>query len=136
MARSRKTSAAKLMEQVASLSTSAPQVVAHRMARLAVAGPVLSARDRKEFTGMVAEKQLAFAQSLRGMWVAGWQVNQVLWLAYMRSLSPGQAFKPMAGAQWLGQAGRGGLAVLSKGLDPIERKAASNARRLAGGRRS
>ena len=45
------------------LAISVPQVVAHRMARMALAGSPLSARDRREFTGMVNEKLVAFWQS-------------------------------------------------------------------------
>ena len=61
--RNAKSSAAKVVD----ISLAAPQVVAHRVARMVQSGPVLSERDRKEFTGMVQEKQLAFSQS--------WMIN-------------------------------------------------------------
>ena len=45
--------------QLVDLGIAAPQVVAHRLARMAAAGTTPSARDRREFTGMVLEKQTA-----------------------------------------------------------------------------
>ncbi len=60
--RKSKSIAAKSME----LAIAVPQVVAHRVTRMALAGPRLSDRDRKEFQMMVMEKQTAFAQA----WVA------------------------------------------------------------------
>jgi len=53
--------------RAAELAVAAPQVVAHRVARMAVAGPALSERDRKEFKLMVAEKQAALTQAIQAM---------------------------------------------------------------------
>ena len=58
--RKKSTSAA---AKLAEISIASPQVIAHRVTRMAMSGPVLSERDRKEFTNMVQEKQVAFAQS-------------------------------------------------------------------------
>jgi len=44
--------------KLAGLGFAAPQVIAHRLTRMALAGPTMSARDRKEFTGMVVEKHV------------------------------------------------------------------------------
>lgn len=99
------------------LGLATPQVMAHRMARMSLAGPMLSARDRKEFTGMVVEKQVAFAQAWTGMMTALMWEQQHWLLACMTGQVPN-----------LCQASE---RVLSKGLAPVHRKAVSNAKRLS-----
>lgn len=91
------------------LSLAAPQVIAHRTARMALAGRPLSARDRKEFTGMVLEKQLAFSRS---------------WIAASQSVFSAQ----LALASW---AWRHADSIASAALAPIHRKAVGNAKRLS-----
>lgn len=116
---SRKTSSAgKLLE----LGVAAPQVVAHRLARMAAAGPVLSTRDRKEFVGMVLEKQAAFAQGWAAMWVEGWRAQQQIALACLS----GKPWTPRDTAQASAAFER----ITSSGLAPMHRKAVANARRL------
>ena len=56
-----------LSAKTAELALAVPQVVAHRLLRMAHAGPHLSARDRKEFARMVAEKNSAFGESWNAM---------------------------------------------------------------------
>ena len=63
-----------IFSKAADIAVASPQVVAHRVARMALAGPVLNDRDRKEFTGMVQEKQLAFAQSF-----VAWNTEILRW---------------------------------------------------------
>ncbi|NJM32857.1 MAG: hypothetical protein HC848_08415 [Limnobacter sp.] len=104
---------------MAELSVAAPQVVAHRVARMATAGPVLSARDKKEFTGMVQEKQLAFSQSWFAMCMEIMAMQQRFYL----SMLGGRA--PALSTLW-------GASVFAKGLAPIHRKAVSNSKRLGG----
>ena len=53
-----------LIAKAAELAFAAPQVVAHRVTRMAIAGPSLSERDRKEFQRMGAEKTAAFSEFL------------------------------------------------------------------------
>ena len=53
-----------LIAKVTELAFAAPQVVAHRVTRMAIAGPSLSERDRKEFERMGAEKTAAFSEFL------------------------------------------------------------------------
>ena len=53
--------------QLAELSVAAPQVIAHRMTRMALNGPIYPRRDQVEFTRMVQEKQVAFMQSWAAM---------------------------------------------------------------------
>ena len=56
-----------IARQAAELAVAVPQVIAHRLTRLALAGPAPSARDRKEFRRMGAEKAAAFAESWNAM---------------------------------------------------------------------
>ena len=77
--RPRRGSASQLVE----LGIAAPQVVAHRLARMAAAGTTPSARDRREFAGMVLEKQTAFAQGWMAMWVEAALAQQRFLLACM-----------------------------------------------------
>ena len=119
--RSRRSSASHLVD----LGIAAPQVVAHRLARMAAAGGTLSARDRREFTGMVLEKQTAFAQGWIAMWVEAALVQQQFLLACL-SGTPWTATQALrAGAHW--------EQVLVRGLAPLRNKAVANARRLGRG---
>ncbi len=52
-----------LAAKAADLAVAVPLVVAHRVTRMALSGPKLSLRDRKEFDRMVAEKNDAFGES-------------------------------------------------------------------------
>lgn len=113
--------------QAVELALAVPQVVAHRMTRMAVAGPTLSSRDRREFTRMVAEKNSAFASAWQAMAAQAAIANQALAAAFLRSFwSPPQM--PMHAIAQLQNAA---LGVLEEGMAPVHRKAVSNARRLA-----
>lgn len=123
MPRSRRTAQpARLALQWAELGVAAPQVVAHRMTRLALAGSPMSARDRKEFTGMVAEKQVAFAQAWMAMFTEGWRLQQQMALAWLGGAT---ATRQSALAR------KGAARIAGAGLAPVHRKATANARRLA-----
>ena len=125
--RNAKTAAAKMVD----ISLAAPQVVAHRVTRMAHSGPVLSERDRKEFTGMVQEKQLAFAQSFLA-WntaVLRWQMHmQMQWFSACLRGDYAKAFQPFFSPLPLAAAGEKAAA---QALEPVRRKAVSNAKRLA-----
>jgi hypothetical protein len=60
------------------LAVAVPQVVAHRATRAALAGPIVSERDRKEFQRMLNEKHVAFAQACWEMALQMCRVNQEL----------------------------------------------------------
>ncbi len=117
--RPRRTSASHLVD----LGIAAPQVVAHRLARMAASGATPSAGDRREFTGMVLEKQTAFAQGWMAMWVEAALAQQRFLLACL------------SGAPWTGTHASRAAAdwerLLSRSLAPVSRKATANARRLA-----
>lgn len=106
----------RLSRQAAELAVAVPQVVAHRLTRMALTGPLPSARDRREFHGMAQEKVHAFWQSWFGMGWAMAQAMQQAWLAMLQG-----ARVPLLDTQ----------AILSHGLAPVHRKATANARRLA-----
>ncbi len=130
---SRKTSALAL--KTAELAFAAPQVIAHRTARMALAGPVLSARDRKEFEGMVAEKGTAFVQSWQAMWLQSLLAQQTMALSLMRAAWSPAGWGTAAAAALAGQAQAAALGIASGGLAPVHRKAVANARRLGRARR-
>lgn len=128
--------AASVARQATGIAVAAPQVVAHRLTRMAVAGPNPSARDRREFTRMVTEKQAAFQQSWAAMGLQSMVAGQALMQAWMRMwwmpwsppLFNGTALASQA-AHWQNAL----WSVAGKGLAPVHRTAVANARRLARG---
>ena len=126
-ARGTRSLAAKAVE----LAFVAPQVVAHRVTRMALAGPKLSLRDRKEFERMVAQKKSAFGESWNAMAAQAALANQQLAASFFRSfLSAAMGKKPSAGASAT-QLHKAALGILGKGFAPVHRKAVANAKRLA-----
>lgn len=126
----RKRKSVSLAVKMAELAFAAPQVVAHRVTRMAVAGPILSQRDRKEFQRMSAEKAEAFAESWNAMTMQVFNANQALAASFFRSFrSPSLRGMPSAGAV-TAQLQSVALDVLGKGLSPVHRKAVANAQRL------
>jgi hypothetical protein len=123
--------AASVARQTTDLALAAPQVVAHRLARMAAAGPRPSARDQREFTRMVAEKQQAFQQSWTAMGLQSMVAGQSMALAWMRLWAtpwPGGAWNGHAlASQWQNAL----WGVVDKGLTPVRRTAVANARRLS-----
>jgi hypothetical protein len=129
------------------------QVIGHRTARMASAGPLPNARDRKEFTLMGQEKVEAIAGSACAVTFRMIAINQQLaamafkqavgtstgLLALAASASPAQSNKrqakllrgalahSMSSASHLA-ASMAGLA--QQGLEPIHSRATGNAKRL------
>jgi hypothetical protein len=127
--RKRKTTS--LIVKAAELAFAVPQVVAHRVTRMAIAGPSLSERDRKEFKRMGAEKTAAFSESWNAMTMQAFRANQALAASFLRSFwSPSRSGMPSASAV-AAQLHGAALGVLGKGMSPVHRKAVANARRLA-----
>lgn len=122
--------ATSVARQTAELALAAPQVVAHRMLRMAAAGAQPSARDQREFTLMVAEKQDAFTQAWTAMALQSMSASQSWMLGWMRLWS-----MPWAPGVWGGQAlvsqwQNAAWSVAAKGLAPVRRTAVANAKRL------
>jgi hypothetical protein len=114
----------------AELALSVPQVVAHRVTRMALSGPQLSARDREEFERMVAEKNAAFGESWSAMARQAAVVNQALAGSIFKSfLSVARGKRPHASTS-VAQLQRAALTVLREGVTPVHRKAVANAKRL------
>jgi hypothetical protein len=125
--RKSKSVAVKSME----LAIAVPQVVAHRVTRMALAEPQLSDRDRKEFQMMVNEKYAAFARGWADMTMQVFRTNKAITTSVLRSfLTPFSYKKPLA-ASVVVQVQNAAIGVLGKGLAPVHRQAVSNARRLA-----
>ncbi len=120
-----------LLTQAAELSLAVPQVVAHRVARMAVAGHAPSARDRKEFALMLAEKKDAFGESWNAMAQQAVRANQSLAVSFMDSLWAPSLRGKASTTALATQLHHAALGVLGKGMAPVHRKAVANAKRLA-----
>lgn len=115
------------------IAFAAPQVIAQRTSRMALAGAQPSARDRREMVRMGQEKAEAFGES----WLAmGWRLWQLQTSAAASLWS-----------QWLRQGPQMALAVeqpllqalphiVATGLKPVHRRVTANAKRLTAPRRA
>lgn len=116
------------------LAIAVPQVIAHRVTRMAIADPKLSQRDRKEFHRMGTEKIAAFSESWIAMMMQAALANQQLAASFIR----------LFWSPWLWMLGSNSssnstssqlhnatLGVFAKGIAPVHRTAVANAKRLA-----
>ncbi|MEO6032677.1 MAG: polyhydroxyalkanoate granule-associated phasin [Burkholderiaceae bacterium] len=126
-----KRGAQSLAVKATELAVAVPQVVAHRVTRMALSGPKLSARDRKEFKLMVDEKNSAFAASWGAMASQAARANQALALSFFRSFMTVAWGQRPSAAVSPAKLQRAALGVLDKGLAPVHRKAVANAKRLS-----
>ncbi len=122
----------KLAQQALGLSMAVPQVIAHRVGRMATAGPNPSARDRKEFKQMGAEKTAAFYESWAAMGMAAMKAQQQMTAAMWRTAAtaPWTLGRPGSLLPTSNTLARHALQVLSQGVAPVHRRAVSNAKRL------
>jgi hypothetical protein len=126
----RRRSSSALAAQASQLAVAVPQVVAHRLTRMALAGRKPSARDRREFHRMGAEKIAAFQESWLAMYAEAWRLQQKAALNAMQALwmpwlAPRRRGTPLE--RWQ----RATLGVLGRGMGPVHRRAVANAKRLA-----
>ena len=101
-----------IARSTSALALAVPEVIGHRMMRMWLAGTSPSARDRREFHLMGAEKAAAFQQSWLAMSMEAWRMALRFWwspLSWQRNVGP---------------------AMMSRGLAPIRRRATANAARL------
>ena len=119
-----------LVTKMPELALAVPQVVAHRVTRMAISGQSLSDRDKKEFELMVAEKKVAFGESWTAMTTQAVRANQAMAASFFQSFWSPLKRKPTAAAV-TAQVQRAAMGVLDKGIAPVHRKAVSNAKRLA-----
>ncbi len=122
----------KLAQQTLGLSLAVPQVVAHRVGRMAAAGPRPNARDRKEFKQMGAEKVAAFYESWAAMGTAALRAQQSMWLSMMRgaALTPWSLARPASLMPSMNTLANHATRVLAQGVAPVHRRAVGNAKRL------
>ena len=124
----RKRNITPLTVKASQLAFAAPQVVAHRVTRMAMAGVSPTARDRKEFRRMGTEKMAAFTESWNAMTIEAFRANQALTASLWRSVwLPWLSGTPSMSSHLHNAA----LGVLGKGIAPVHRRAVANARRLA-----
>ncbi|MDR2335242.1 hypothetical protein H9K76_11405 [Diaphorobacter ruginosibacter] len=110
--------------QLAELSIAAPNVIAHRVTRMAMASPTHpSRRDQKEFIGMVQEKQVAFAKA---WWTLSLEISKAQ-QAFFWSMLRG----PQALTQQVTQMPQTLERITARSVAPIHRKAVQNSRRLS-----
>ena len=119
-----------LAAQSLALGIAAPQVIAHRLGRMAAAGASPSARDRAEFRLMGLEKIAAANEAWAAMAARAFLENQKFALSFMQSLwFPWMRSTPTAKSvsrQW----NRAAEGILAAGTAPVRRRASANARRL------
>jgi hypothetical protein len=119
-----------LATQTVALAAAVPQVVAQRVIRMALAGPNPTARDRREFQLMGAEKVAAFYESWNAMYVQALRIQLDVAASVLRSVwfpwAHARPFAPLSNTD----VSRSALAVLGKGMAPVRRRAVANAARL------
>ena len=111
--------------QAAEIAIAAPQVIAHRLMRMALAGHAPSARDRREFHRMGAEKLEAMYESWVAMAAHAWEAQFALWQSLCFPWMTGAATFPQTFFSTFAQN------MLGKGIAPVRRRAVANAKRLA-----
>lgn len=116
--------------QAAELAVAVPQVIAHRVSRMALAGLSPSARDRKEFHRMGAEKVPAFNEFWNAMALEAFRANQQLALSFMQSLWFPWASPKTSLRKASKQLSNAALGIAGKGMAPVRRRAVANAKRL------
>ncbi|MEB4593121.1 polyhydroxyalkanoate granule-associated phasin [Candidatus Thiothrix sp. Deng01] len=110
----------------AEMALAVPQVVAHRLTRMALAGTTPSARDQKEFQRMGTEKVWAFYESWGAMYMQAAKQQQQ-WMTSMMFPWAGMPAGKKAGKQL----GNAAAAILESGMKPVHGKAVANAKRLS-----
>lgn len=138
--------------KIGEMSMASAQVIAHRTARMAAAGPTPNARDRREFARMGQEKFDAAAESAHAIAAQLAQMNVKLGERALRNMVTGTAaLLSLASSRSVGQSilrqarlarslsGSAGTAtdlsaatirLARRGLKPVHARATANARRL------
>jgi hypothetical protein len=123
----RRSRASDLATQTVELGLAVPEVVAHRIGRMLLAGTAPSAREREELFRMSAEKVWAFYEAWNGIMLAVWRTNLRLFLSASVSSPP---WPGVSHGRWRRTLQRTAIDILSSGVAPIHRRAVANARRL------
>ena len=120
-----------LLAKSAELAIAAPQVIAHRVTPMAIAGPALSARNRKEFHLMVVEKMAGFGEAWSAMVLQTIRANQTVVVLLFRAFWAPSLRRRASTTAVAAELQSAALDILAKGLAPVHRKAVANAKRLA-----
>lgn len=120
-----------LAAQATELSMAVPQVMAHRLTRMALAGHALSERDRVEFDLMSSEKSAAFLESWQAMAVQSMRANQVLSMSFFRAFWSPSITEKLSMGNMTAQMQNATIGVLGKGIAPVHQRAVANAKRLS-----
>ena len=123
-----------LAAQGIDLALAVPQVLAHRMMRMALAGASPSRRDRREFYRMGAEKIAAFYEAWIAMSTEILRASLEVWLAPALYIFPIWPVAKRSSRAPAAHFQRAALAVLGGGVAPFHRRAVANAKRLGRGR--
>lgn len=123
----------RLARQSVELALAAPQVVMHRLSRMAQAGAAPSLSDRREFARMGHEKVLAFYQSGAAFWGELLR-TQLRWTQSLFAIGWAMALGARPKLLPLHDA-RGAARALSAAMAPLHVTAVANARRLGGRKR-
>src|SRR4051812_9826498 len=116
--RHRKHSSMSLAIKSAELAFAVPQVVAHRLTRMASAGAVPSARDRKEFHRMGAEKATAFTASWNAMMMQTMRASHAMTMSMMRNMLSPTAMTAASAVAAATEMQNAALGVIGHGLAP------------------
>ena len=119
-----------LAAQVTDLGLAVPQVLAHRVTRMMLAGSSPSARDRREFQRMSTEKAEAFYESWNAMLVEITRANMGLSLSSARWFLSGLPATLQSSLSAAAHVQHAAIGILGKGVAPVRRRAVANARRL------
>ena len=119
-----------LAAQVTDLGFAVPQVLAHRVIRMVLAGSSPSARDRREFQRMSSEKVAAFYESWNAMLAEAMRANMALSLSWVRWFAWGMPAARRSSRAAAAHVRRATVGILGKGIAPVRRRAVANARRL------
>jgi|SRR5437667_7676036 len=123
-----------LATQAVELAFTVPQVVAHRMMRIAFAGLSPSLHDRREFYLMGAEKFAAFYESWNAMALEAFTANITLSVSLLLLYFPPWSAARNPSRLASRHLRRTTLAVLAQGTAPFHRRVMANAGRLRRGR--
>lgn len=140
MPRSLASKQARLAQHASEMMVAAPQVIAHRMAQMAMGRPL--APGSGDFEHMTREKMEAAAEAWNGMGTQFWRSGMDAWNAYAQAwwkawmdacfpwMNPGSRARFPRWGMTPGQLQHAALDMLDKGMAPVRRRAVSNARRI------
>lgn len=121
----RRSSSHSLALKAGELAFAAPQVIAHRLTRMAQSGSSPTAADRREWMRMSSEKLAAFNESWFAIGLETWRIQQRQMLALMTSFAT-----PWTATYTSAKAQRDATALWGRALAPVHRRAVANAKRL------